>query len=256
MIIEFNNIPLYYTSEGTANPLVLLHGFLETTEIWKNFVPDLAKKRQVICIDLPGHGKSGCFSEVHSMVAMAEALKAVLDQLEVKEVAIAGHSMGGYVSLEFAKNYPDMVKSISLINSTPEADDEERRNYRDRASRLVKRNKTAFVNMAINNLVVPDIDDAFKTEIDLLKLSAEDLTEQGIIAALQGMKIRTDNTDFLASFNGYKHIVAGEQDPVVNYLRIKEITEKCKTSLKSFNGGHLAFIENQTALLNFMHFIE
>lgn len=256
MVIEFNNTPIYYTSEGTANPLVLLHGFLETSEIWKNFVPDLAKKRQVICLDLPGHGKSGCFNEVHSMVEMAEAVKLVLDQLEVKEVAIVGHSMGGYVSLEFAKNYPDMVKSISLINSTPEADDEERRNYRDRASSLVQRNKKGFVNMAINNLVVPDIDDAFKTEIDLLKKRAEGLTEQGIVAALQGMKIRTDNTDFLASFNGNKHIVAGERDPVVNYLRIKGIARKCKTSLKSFSGGHLAFIENQTALLNFMHFIE
>lgn len=256
MIITYRDTPIYFTSEGTGNPMVLLHGFLETSEIWKNFVPDLAKNRQVICVDLPGHGKSGCFGEVHTMTHMAQAVKAVLDQLEVKQVAIAGHSMGGYVSLEFAKNYPEMVKSISLINSTPEADDEERRIYRDRATNLVIKNKKAFVNMAINNLVVTSIDDTFKTEIELLKRSAEELSKQGIIAALQGMKIRTNNIDFLTSFGGDKYIVAGEKDPVVDYLRIREIAKKCETSLKSFNGGHLAFIENKIALQKFMHFIE
>ncbi|MDX1762066.1 MAG: alpha/beta hydrolase, partial [Christiangramia sp.] len=122
--IKYKGANIYYNLKGTGEkvPLVLLHGFLEDSMIWDPIVKKLQKERQVICIDLPGHGKSDGLAEIHSMELMANAVREVLNTLEIKEVSIAGHSMGGYVSLEFLKNFPMIIKSVMLINSTPVED--------------------------------------------------------------------------------------------------------------------------------------
>lgn len=59
MVLEYLGIPVYYSSTGHGKPLVLLHGFLESSKIWDPYLDELTAKRQVICIDLPGHGKTG-----------------------------------------------------------------------------------------------------------------------------------------------------------------------------------------------------
>ena len=256
MQISFKETSIFYTAQGSGKPLVLLHGFLESSKIWEDFVPSLSKQRQVICIDLPGHGKSGCFNKVHSIEEMAYAVKAVLDCLNTKELTIAGHSMGGYVSLEFSKIFPTITRSLLLINSTPEADSAEKAENRDRASRLVKRNKKAFIKMAINSLLPPEHQVKFQDEIALLIQEAEKMSSKGIIAALQGMKIRTDNTAWFSSFKGDKHMVSGKQDPILDFHHLKGLSKNCNSHFKSFSGGHLSYLENKEALQKYLHFIE
>ena len=73
--IKFQNQPIRYKTEGLGNVVVLLHGFLESLEIWNSFSEMLSKYFNVISIDLPGHGESGSLGEVHSMDLMAENLK-------------------------------------------------------------------------------------------------------------------------------------------------------------------------------------
>ena len=123
---------------------MLLHGFLETSKIWEPFINQLSLRRQVICIDLPGHGKTGIFGDVHTMELMADVVNAVLTELNISRATILGHSMGGYVSLAFAEKYPEKISGIVLLNSTPEADSEEKRINRDKAARLVSKNKMAY----------------------------------------------------------------------------------------------------------------
>ncbi len=74
MEILFKDTPIHYTTAGSGEAVVLLHGFLESQEIWEPFIPEFAKYGQVVTIDLPGHGQSGCITEVHSMELMAEAV--------------------------------------------------------------------------------------------------------------------------------------------------------------------------------------
>ncbi|MFO7719364.1 MAG: alpha/beta fold hydrolase, partial [Gillisia sp.] len=106
MILNYENTPIFYSTKGTGNPLVFLHGFLESTKIWEPFIEKLSAKRQVICIDLPGHGKSGNISDIHTMELMADAVHAVLKHLRIEQVSLVGHSMGGYVSLAFLEKFP------------------------------------------------------------------------------------------------------------------------------------------------------
>jgi pimeloyl-ACP methyl ester carboxylesterase len=256
MKITYKNTPISFTSQGSGNPLVLLHGFLESKEIWQDFTDELSTKRQVICIDLPGHGESGNFAEIHTMADMAEAVKAVLDELGVKKVSFAGHSMGGYVGLEFYNIFPTLCKSLVLVNSSPQADSEKRKANRDRAAALVLKNRRAFVSMAISNLLMPENNKIFEPKIGALKAIALKFSTEGIYAAIKGMKIRTDHTGLFAKFNGQKIIVAGENDPVLDYGTIKTIAKRCESEFCSLPGGHLAFLENKTELRRTLHFID
>ena len=254
--IIYKNTEIHYTSQGFGKPLVLLHGFLESVNIWDYLSLEFSMYRQVICIDLPGHGKSGCFEEVHSMEEMAEAVHVVLQELKVEQADFLGHSMGGYVSLAYLEKYPEMVRKIILLNSSPRADSEERKTNRDRAVALVQENKKAFVNMAISNLLTPENNKKFKSELEILKTEALQFPTQGITAALEGMKIRTDRSALLKQFKGDKFILAGKEDPILEYQEIKELAEELNCRFYSFPDGHLSIIENKEELIKVLHFIE
>ena len=76
----------------------------------------------MICIDLPGHGSTPVFKDVHSMEFMAEAVRTVLDGLNVGSAVLVGHSMGGYVSRAFAKENKDRTDGLVLFHSHAGAD--------------------------------------------------------------------------------------------------------------------------------------
>ena len=254
--MRYKNTNIFYTSRGTGNPLVLLHGFLESGNIWKDFLKDYSGNRQMITIDLPGHGKSGVIGNTHTMEEMAEAVHHVLQELNLEKADFIGHSMGGYVSLAFLEKYPDIVRKIVLLNSTPAADSQERKENRERAINLVQRNKEGFVNMAISNLLSPESHQKLQPELDVIKAEALEFPTEGITAAMEGMKIRKDRTSVLSRFKGEKFILAGEQDPILNHKDIKTLAKKTDSKFYSFPGGHLTHLESKKEFLRLMYFIE
>ncbi len=256
MIQMYKNTPLFYRSVGSGNPILLLHGFLESSTIWDPFIQELSEKRQVITIDLPGHGRSGTIEETHSMELMADAVHFILQAVTKGAVTVVGHSMGGYVSLAFCKKFPILTKGLVLLNSTPEPDNEERRKNRDRAIKVIRKNKDAYVSMAISNLVSEKNKDLFATEIENLKKEALGLSEDGITAVLRGMKIRTDNTSTLFFYNGPKYIISGTNDPVLKFSDVELVANTTNSNFLPLSGGHLSFIENKSEIKKFMHFID
>ena len=72
MFTNYKNIKVHYSDVGKGPPVLLLHGFLETIDIWTNLTAILSKSYRVIAIDLPGHGKTGCLSDIHTMRMMAD----------------------------------------------------------------------------------------------------------------------------------------------------------------------------------------
>ncbi len=256
MIQMYKNTPLFYRSAGIGNPLVLLHGFLESSSIWDPFIDELSEKRQVISIDLPGHGKSGNVGEIHSMELMADAVHEILVHLQINKATFLGHSMGGYVSLEFCRKFPIMTQGLVLLNSTPEADSEERKKNRDRSIKIIRKNKSSYISMAISNLLSKKNSKRYLEQIENLKNEAMTFSEDGIIASLEGMKIRTDNKEVLARFKGAKFLISGTQDPILEIIDIESIADRCNCNLFTLDGGHLSFIENKKELLSIMHFID
>ncbi|HLV63165.1 alpha/beta hydrolase [Galbibacter sp.] len=249
MTINFKGTTVNFTDQGQGSAVVLLHGFLENSMIWDAVIASLVDRYRVVSIDLLGHGKSGCIGYVHTMEQMAEAVKAVIQWLKLRRVFFIGHSMGGYVALAFAEAYPDEVKGLVLANSTARADSPERKANRDRAIEMVKKDHKSFVRMGISNLFRPKNRKLFAEEIKTLKKEALKTPLQGIIAALEGMKIREDR-EILLHFTPFaKMMILGKKDPVLKYDEIIDQLQNTSVKLVEFPDGHMSFIENKAAFI-------
>ncbi len=246
--ILYKNTAISYSDVGKGTVVVLLHGFLENKTMWKDLAPILSDKNRVISIDLLGHGLSECLGYVHSMEENAEMVKAVLSHLKIRKVVIIGHSMGGYVALAFAELYPESIKGIVLLNSTAKEDSEERKVNRDRAIQAVKQNYINFVRMSIANLFSENNRDRLENEIEKVKLEALKTPLQGIVATLEGMKIRKDRQFILKETDFPKLLILGEKDGVLIYKDHFSQIENTNTELISFPDGHMSQIENKEDL--------
>ena len=245
----YKNTTVSYTDNGKGTAIVFLHGYLENSKMWDVFIPELSKKNRVITIDLLGHGQTEPRGYIQSMEDNADVVHEVLSHLKIRKAVLAGHSMGGYVALAFAEMYPDFVKGIALINSTSLADSDERKANRDRAIKAVKKDYTAFVRLSIANLFSENNRERFAEEIEKVKQEALKTPLQGIVASLEGMKIRKDR-EVLLHFAPYPMLlVLGKKDPVLNYEENLSQIENTAVKLVTFPDGHMSPIENEKELL-------
>jgi pimeloyl-ACP methyl ester carboxylesterase len=244
----FKNTKINYTDIGKGTAIVLLHGFLENLGMWDNYIDSFSKKNRVIAIDLLGHGKTDCLGYVHTMEDQADTVYHVLHELKIRKAIIIGHSMGGYVALAFAELYPSYMKSLVLLNSTARADSDERKSNRDRAILAVKQNYTVFVRMSIANLFSEENRNKLVNEIEKVRNEALKTPLQGIVAALEGMKIRKDR-EVLIHFTDFpKLLILGKKDPVLDFEESKTQIENTTVEFISFDDGHMTHIENQAEL--------
>lgn len=248
-IFNYKNIKVHFTSTGKGPVIVLLHGFLENSCMWNDIVPELSKKNRVICIDLLGHGETECIGYIHTMEEHARMVKAVLKSLNLRRFSFVGHSMGGYIALEFARLFPKSIKSLCLMNSTYESDDEERKNLRARAVKMVHTNYINMIRMSFTNLFAKESRVKFKSEINGALIEAFKTPLQGYIASQEGMKIREDNTRFFVKSNFNKMIILGKKDSVIDYDSTMKFAEKNKIPIVSLSEGHMSHIENSEELL-------
>jgi len=248
--INYKNIQIRYTTTGKGRAVVLLHGFLENLGMWNAIVPELAKKNRVIAIDLLGHGKSENLGYIHTMQDQVQLVKTVLNSLRLRKYILIGHSMGGYVALAFAKSYSDTIKGICLMNSTVTADTKEKRINRDRAIDAVKQNHKTFIKISIPNLFSEDNRKVFKSEIAQITNSALEISPQSIIAALEGMKIRKDQTKLLKNSSYPKLLILGKKDPVLDADSLRKQVKNTNIKLVEFPDGHMSHIENKKELIN------
>lgn len=245
----FKNTKISYTEQGKGTAVVLLHGFLENQSMWEAFVPEFSKKYRVITIDLLGHGQTECLGYVHSMEDQADMVHHVLHELKIRKAILVGHSMGGYVALAFAELYPDTMKGLVLLNSTSRADSDERKLNRDRAIVAVKQNYSAFVRMSIANLFSEDNRERLAEQIEHVKLEALKTPLQGVVAALEGMKIRNDR-EVILHFAPYPILlILGKKDGVLIYEDNLEQIEGTKVKLIAFPDGHMSHLENKKQLM-------
>ncbi len=246
--LQYKNIKISYTDQGKGSAIVLLHGFLENKNMWEAFLPEFSKKNRVITIDLLGHGSTECLGYVHSMEDQSDTVHAVLQELKIRKVVLVGHSMGGYISLAFAELYPDFMKGLVLLNSTSLSDSIERKKNRDRAIAAVKQNYIAFVKMSIGNLFSEDNRERLAEEIEKVKSQALKTPLQGVVASLEGMKIRKDRQVILQFANFPILLVLGEKDEVLLYDDNLAQIEGTAVKLTSLPDGHMSTIENKNEL--------
>lgn len=247
---EIKGEQVYYTDKGKGRAVVFLHGFMESLDVWKTYAEELSKTNRVICIDLPGHGLTPCYGYVHTMELIAEIVQLLLKKLGVRKYVLIGHSMGGYVSLAMGEQDPDAILGICLFHSTAQADHKEKKFDRDRVIKVVKHNKTIFIKEAIPHLFYRGIRSHQKYINRVLKI-AQSTSSQGIVAALEGMKIRPDR-EVVVRFTPYPiHYIIGKEDPVLNWeglVKQSQLNEKGSYLLLE-DVGHMGFFEAEMPCL-------
>jgi pimeloyl-ACP methyl ester carboxylesterase len=137
---------------------------------------------------------------------------------------------------------------LVLLNSTSKADSEERKANRNRAIKAVKKDYVGFIRLSIANLFNPDNRERLSNEIEKVKTEALKTPLQGIVASLEGMKIRKDREALLRSATYPILLILGKKDPVLNYEDGVKQIENTPIKLVAFPDGHMSHIENREGL--------
>jgi pimeloyl-ACP methyl ester carboxylesterase len=252
MNILVKNTRIEFETFGKGSAVVLLHGFLESSFMWKDIVPILSKKYKVVTLDLLGHGASENHGYIHSMEDQAEIVKSVLNHLKLRKYVIIGHSMGGYIALAFAKLFPKNVKGICLLNSTALPDSKEKKINRNRAIKAVKENYKTFIKIAVPMLFSEKNRTLLKKEIQNCINDALRMNPQGITAALEGMKIRKNQTKLYVNSSYPIHMVISKEDPALDYTSLIHQTKNTKVTTSELPDGHMSYIENKTEVIKIL----
>src|SRR5262245_7723569 len=126
-VIDVGETTIFTRRKGRGPPLLLLHGFPETHEMWHRVAPELARDFTVICADLRGYGVSGKPPSAtdhapYAKAAMARDMVAMMEQQGFPHFAIAGHDRGGRVAYRLAIDHPDRVDRLAVLDIIPTSD--------------------------------------------------------------------------------------------------------------------------------------
>ena len=255
--INYRNTKIHFTDNGSGNVILLLHGFLENLNMWNDLESHLTKTHRVICIDLLGHGKSEDIGYIHTMEMMAKSVISVLDYLEIKHVAIIGHSMGGYVGLGLLDLRPSLIKGLCLMNSTAISDSKDKKNQRDRSIEVLKENYALFVKITTTNLFNQKKIKTYQKELKQVQNTALKMSYRSAIASLEGMKIRKNQLDLFRNFKVPKMVIIGKNDAILNFKEQQSYYKNTDINVVELTDGHMSHIEDKEVFTyNIIRFIE
>jgi pimeloyl-ACP methyl ester carboxylesterase len=254
--LNFQGKNVRYHVQGEGEPLVLLHGYLESLEVWNGFADELAKSFRILRMDLPGHGESQTMAEIHSMEMMADVVNALLEEEEITKTTIIGHSLGGYVTLAFLEKYPEKVRRLSLFHAHPFSDSEQVKENRRREIELVRTDqKSKIIHTFVPRLFADKNLESMKEKMEWVRKIAFQTPGDGIIANLRGMMERPDRKVLLKNTDKPFLMIAGKHDKFINYEAVvPKIGLPRQGKLFTLeDSGHLGFVEEKPKSLEIVY---
>ena len=232
--------------------VIFLHGFCETKEMWKHFEDDLSLDYNVFCLDLPGFGDFHFDVYDLSIAEIAQIVQNEINNLQLDHYVLIGHSLGGYVALELAKQFPQKIKGLVMFHSTAFADTPgrvEKRN--DVINFLEKHGSAKFVQSFIPQLFITELRETCKANINKLVEKGSEINKNVLIAYTKAMQTRNDNRRLLNELGFPIHFIVGKKDSSISLEdSIKQIqTPKISSSLIIENCGHVGMFEQSKITL-------
>lgn len=117
---EHAGCQLHFEDHGQGSPLLLVHGLGSSVRDWEYQVPLLSRSHRIIALDVRGHGRSGKPHEAYSIAQFAADVAALIEHLKLDKVHLVGISMGGMIAFQLAVDRPELLHSLTIVNSTPE----------------------------------------------------------------------------------------------------------------------------------------
>ena len=206
---------LQYNKYGQGFPVILLHGFGEDNTIWNNQVVVLKDQCQLIVPNLQGTGSSPLMQDKTqlSVEAMADDIKLLLDEENITQCILLGHSMGGYIALAFAEKFPHYLKGFGLIHSTAYADDEEKKKNRLKSIDIIEEyGGYSFLKNTIPNLFSVKFKFNNEESVEELIQKSKSFSNTSLQAYCQAMMTRPDRTSILKNATVPVLLIAGTED--------------------------------------------
>jgi pimeloyl-ACP methyl ester carboxylesterase len=230
---------------------MLLHGFPASGELWDGVFFQLSQQFTVLIPDIPGAGNSRLEGEVATMEQLATIVPAILDDAGIERCVLAGHSMGGYISVAAAELFPERLSGLFFVHSTALADDEAKKEKRAKSIALIRKGgREEFIRGMIPALFEENYRNAHPDIINQMKEEGLKLPTESMIAFYTAMMNRPDRTEVLRDAIFPVGWALGESDstipwqsclqqstlPRVNFI---ELYEQC---------GHMSMLERPEAL--------
>ncbi|MGD9592514.1 MAG: alpha/beta fold hydrolase [Candidatus Berkiella sp.] len=117
--LKVNDIKIHYELLGQGKPVLFIHGLGSSTRDWEYQTPYFSKNYQVLLVDLRGHGQTDKPNHPYSVSLFASDIAHVISTLFPEGVHVVGHSLGGMVAFQLTVDYPNLVKSLTIVNSGP-----------------------------------------------------------------------------------------------------------------------------------------
>jgi 3-oxoadipate enol-lactonase len=252
MLAAVNGTNLYFNDIGKSEslPIVLIHGFPFSSEMWKGqmqVLQDIKKNLRVITHDLRGHGQSDVGDGQYSIELLVDDLIALLDYLKITKTILCGFSMGGYIALRAIERNPDRFNALILCDTMSAADSDEAKIRRANSIKLVKKEGVGrFAEGFLKAVFAPKTFDIHPSIIDETRRMVLSNSPLGICGALLAMAGRTDTTEALSKINVPTLILVGEHDAVTPPSAAKNMHDRIPNSKLHLieNAGHMSNLEN------------
>lgn len=215
---------LFFYETGDGFPVVFIHGFCESSTIWKSLSKELSEEFRIICPDLPGFGKSTLPDNNFSLEDIGDTLVSWLKGLDIEKCIVIGHSLGGYIALEILRKHSDFVNGIGLFNSSAFEDPNEKKENRNKLIAFIRTHGVdPFLKTFVPSLFYPET--ANKHAQTIAQISDEGLliAPESVVSYATAMRDRVDSIDLLKLYHERILLISGEFDQNVPLEKSKEM---------------------------------
>jgi 3-oxoadipate enol-lactonase len=238
---------MHYVDAGdpAARPIVLVHGFPFSHEMWSAQITFLEKKLRVIAYDVRGHGKSDVGDGQYTLELFVDDLIGLLDHLRVEKAILCGLSMGGYIALRAIERNPERWRALVLCDTSSQADSNEAKLRRAATIRTIKRDGVKpFADAFLESAFAQAAKDG-EARL-MMKKVIESNSPIGICGTLLALAGRTDTTPALKTINVPTLILVGELDKITPPVLSKKMHDGIASSELRIipHAGHLSNLEN------------
>lgn len=245
-----DGINIAYTDSGHGHPLVFIHAFPLSQEMWKPQITVFEQLYRVITLDLRGHGESDTQLWNFTLDDYAKDVYKLLSHLDIHHATFIGLSMGGYTLLAFYRLFPDMVKALALADTRAQADSREGKAGRlAMAQTAYAEGPTAIADMMIPKLLTATTIENRKNLVEEVRAMILNAHTAGIITDLMAMAARPDSTALLSQISCPTLVIVGEDDVATPPTESQYIAERIPHAelVAIANAGHLSNYEQPEA---------
>ena len=243
-----------FEEHGEGYPVILLHGFPLNRQMWKQQISPLtASGFRVILPDLSGFGESNEFSHINQMEEMALEIAKLLETLKIEQAIIGGLSMGGYITFNLFRLFPEKFSALILCDTACVADTDEKRAGRvELIKEIENRGSIALIEKMLPKLISDDTKQNNPDLVAKLENEFSKVNPKAAIATIKGLAERKDHTYLLSEISLPTLLIFGENDKVTDLENAEQLHRNIPDSKLIIieKSGHFSNLEQPAAFNN------